>query len=380
MQAMGTGSAISDADKAGISSSRYKTSALRSKPCVAHCLGGLGMPGCLHMPSCRPYCPTCSIWLVTRYPLAEPTMMRPLTISDVAFLLCTSLQRPPPCSLTFTTDLGLSLTLHPDGSVSAALQLQHQLRYPEQSPAAKSQSQSIIFTRATLLPSENTGIDAILLRPLLQRPPNDTYRGLVLQKEAGLNLKPLRYRISPPGSDMCHNMHSITYDGRGYGECTQYIHYTTTTSPITSSSTHLKPEDLPARYSPAWCDAFSKWVSWAERSRTRRRTRTWVRGGGQKAPGSGGDEGERMLWMAEGLLLACWLCLQPGVDVVEYVPGLMMMARVQDTAADVGKAERDGERVQPEVYILEKGRLGVVVGRFVRDLARGSSGLNSIVG
>jgi hypothetical protein len=78
--------------------------------------------------------------------------------------------------------------------------------------------------------------------------------------------------------------------------------------------------------------------------------------------------------MAEGLLLACWLCLQPGVDVVEYVPGLMMMARGQDTGAGVGQAEREGERVQPEVYSLEKGRLGVVVGRFVQDLARGFSG------
>jgi len=32
------------------------------------------------------------------------------------------------------------------------------------------------------------------------------------------------------------------------------------------------------------------------------------------------DEGQRLLWLVEGLLLACWLSLQEDVKAVEYQP------------------------------------------------------------
>lgn len=74
------------------------------------------------------------------------------------------------------------------------------------------------------------------------------------------------------------------------------------------------------RYSPEWFDAYLDWAERLEEAMQRR-------GKGWKGEGEGRrellfrDEGERMLWMVEGLLLGWWLGLQEDVGGVEYKPG-----------------------------------------------------------
>ena len=76
---------------------------------------------------------------------------------------------------------------------------------------------------------------------------------------------------------------------------------------------HVDPEVIEERYSKDWCDAYLKWVEKYDKSFER----------GECHLGSGGklftDPVERAAWALEGLLLGCWLALQPGVSEVELI-------------------------------------------------------------
>ncbi|KXX77511.1 hypothetical protein MMYC01_201632 [Madurella mycetomatis] len=268
--------------------------------------------------------------------------MRALTTSDVAFLLCTVLQRPPPSSLTLTTDIGLCLTLLPDGTISVSLD------EPISSfnGLGYSKPRSMHFTRAAA--SDSTSIDAILLKPILHTPP-------LTPTAQGRGRGDYRYRITKPLRP--HRPGSLALPA--------YIRYapTATTATITPTgagahtATSLRDQDLYSRYDTAWCGAFAEWAEWSERARTR------TRPGQAQGVAFGDDEGARMLWMVEGLLLACWLSLQGDVGGVEYAPGLR-------ASSSVG-----GGKGGVRVYVLEKDAgVGAVVRRFLWDVVKGVKG------
>ncbi|GAB1318234.1 hypothetical protein MFIFM68171_08444 [Madurella fahalii] len=281
--------------------------------------------------------------------------MRALTTSDVAFLLCTVLQRPPPSSLTLTTDIGLRLTLHPDGTISVSL---NEPPSPFHSPG-NSKPRSMHFTRAAA--SESTSIDAILLKPVLHTPP------LTPTTSHGKGRGCHRYRIAPPLRP--HRSHSLTLAA--------YISYAPDAAPIamptstSASAAALRGRDLVARYDAAWCGAFGEWAEWSERARARTRAGPAQTQAQAQGPAFGDDEGARMLWMVEGLLLACWLSLQADVGAVEYAPGLRV-----GSSSSSSSSYSAGQKGAVRVYVLEKDAAGIgaVVRRFLRDLVMGMKG------
>ncbi|KAK3361894.1 hypothetical protein B0T24DRAFT_640341 [Lasiosphaeria ovina] len=113
---------------------------------------------------------------------------------------------------------------------------------------------------------------------------------------------------------------------------------------------HVDDADLEARYAPDWFDGFVDWTERADRAvyeaklvQKQRGVRGTVGSGIASGSGPFADDGERVLWAVEGLLLACWLCLQPDVEAVEYRP-----------AADA--------------WTLDKGNVGDVAQRFLTAL------------
>lgn len=85
-------------------------------------------------------------------------------------------------------------------------------------------------------------------------------------------------------------------------------------------------EELEERYSDAWNKAYGDW-----RDRyTAAFEKQEVHLGSHKHPFP--DMEERKAWAVEGLLLACWLSLQPDVENVEYGPGFDKVDLNKDSA------------------------------------------------
>ncbi|KAK4173859.1 hypothetical protein QBC36DRAFT_358954 [Triangularia setosa] len=270
--------------------------------------------------------------------------MHALTTSDLAFLLCTSSSSsssfpPPKVPLTLRTTYGLQIILSPDGSLYISLSAQKQ---PQQSPLTPGSINSILHSPTTLL------------LPILPKP-------------------------KPPQDD--EHYYLLSPD------------YTTSTylwSPSSQGSDEWIPTDetlLESLYSEgldgegSWFNAYLDWVGRAEGQM--HETQKWS-GPGESSDSfisidstsdssfKGGfegefeervifqDEGERTLWMVEGLLLAAWLALQEGVAGVGYRPGEF---------GEHCKGKEGG--ADEEVYLLEKGAkvsLGEIVGEFLRDV------------
>ncbi|KAK4225858.1 hypothetical protein QBC38DRAFT_481959 [Podospora fimiseda] len=98
-------------------------------------------------------------------------------------------------------------------------------------------------------------------------------------------------------------------------------------------------------YHPSWYAAYLGWLDRAERLEEQERE--------QKDRREGNEEGERILWMVEGVLLAAWLALQYGVGGVEYRPWF-------DTAEE--------EEGQEEGYWLDKSCLSEAVKEVLRNV------------
>ena len=95
-------------------------------------------------------------------------------------------------------------------------------------------------------------------------------------------------------------------------------------------------DDLEARYGTRWTNAYAAWVARFERAFEAAGCHLGAGHDADIRPDFNGDPklvglvpglgagimplGQRR-WAVEGLLLACWLSLQPGVDQVEYHPG-----------------------------------------------------------
>ena len=77
---------------------------------------------------------------------------------------------------------------------------------------------------------------------------------------------------------------------------------------------NVEDDELESRYSPSWCAALEAWVD----RYTRGFEAQECHFGSEKEPLPGAAE--RTAWLLEGMLLACWLALQAGVDAVEYIP------------------------------------------------------------
>ncbi|KAK3400627.1 hypothetical protein B0T20DRAFT_150116 [Sordaria brevicollis] len=99
----------------------------------------------------------------------------------------------------------------------------------------------------------------------------------------------------------------------------------------------------PSSKSNSWFDSYLDWIDRLEdalsyRRQQRGEPRTPITAipvfpiaKGERDPGPFADSGERSLWLVEGMLLACWLSLQEGVEGVEYCP-----------LAEGGMSERHG--------------------------------------
>ena len=101
-------------------------------------------------------------------------------------------------------------------------------------------------------------------------------------------------------------------------------------------------EDLAARYPASWTAALGAWVG--------RYTGVFEAQERHLATVEGrlfADPEQRTAWLLEGMLLSCWLALQPGVDAVSYQP------------AETDVAER---------YVVDKRDVDAALGRFLGDL------------
>lgn len=70
--------------------------------------------------------------------------------------------------------------------------------------------------------------------------------------------------------------------------------------------------ELQGRYSAAWCSALDAWV---ERYTAAFEAQECQLGSGEEPFA---DVAQRNAWLVEGMLLSCWLALQPGVESVSY--------------------------------------------------------------
>lgn len=288
--------------------------------------------------------------------------MPPLTTADIAFLLCTSQQQPGAYPrrthpVTLQTDYGLLIRLLPDGSVSAGLAAPpiprpQPLRIPiapapAPAPPLPSSIDEILHTPLT--PGPSPGLF------LLDPPPSSFFS----QSQPQTQPQPQRRQPKPRGPPppppppaqqfkylLAPSLHDpgasyLWYVGGWPGNPPPPPPEQSPPPPTNTSSRprqrreraatappppHPVPEDaLATRYHPSW---FNGYLDWAERL---------------EASGSfvHMDEGERVLWTVEGLLLACWLSLQGDVAGVEYRP--------------------DGAEGDGKVYEVRGGDLGSVL-------------------
>ncbi|KAK0737932.1 hypothetical protein B0T18DRAFT_432838 [Schizothecium vesticola] len=245
--------------------------------------------------------------------------MPPLTTADVAFLLCTSQQQHHPNTprrdrpVTLETDYGLLIRLLPDGSVSAGLAT------PPIPP--RSAIDEILHTPLTPSPG------FFLLDPpppssfFSQPPPQTQPQPKPRQRPPPPPPPPaqqFKYLLAPslhdPGAS--YLWYAGGWPGNPVPPPPPHLPPAPPSNPGSrrrirhtaggpSPPPHPVPEaTLATRYHPSWFDGY---LDWAERL---------------EGSGSFGqmDEGERVLWTVEGLLLACWLSLQGDVAGVEYRP------------------------------------------------------------
>lgn len=261
--------------------------------------------------------------------------MPPLTTADIAFLLCTSQQQPGATRrihpVTLSTDYGLVIRLLPDGSVSAGLAAppipQPQpppLRIPAPAPAPPLPSSIDEILHTPLTPGPSPGLNF-----LLDPPPSSFFSQPRPQPPPP---QPKRHRPPPPPPPPAQQFKyllapSLSDPGASYlwyiggwpGNPAPPAPSEQPPPPPTNTSRrsrrrhtadappppHPVPEDtLATRYHASW---FNGYLDWAER----------LEGAGSFVHM---DEGERVLWTVEGLLLACWLSLQGDVAGVEYRP------------------------------------------------------------
>ncbi|KAK4675726.1 hypothetical protein QC764_0081070 [Podospora pseudoanserina] len=254
--------------------------------------------------------------------------MHPLTTSDLAFLLCTSSSTSPPrAPLMLRTTYGLVVVIQSDGSLAISIS--------EQKPPRG--KDMVVGGVCSVLASP-----VMLPVPQIWQPQNE------------------HYLLSPD--------------------------FTTSTylwSPSSASLDEWTPADealLESLYSGeveeegGWFDGYLDWVGRAEdQLHGLGSSRLWrgpeesnnsfisVDSPTESGGGIDGqlfkDEGERTLWLVEGMLLASWLALQEGVEGVGY---------------RVGRSEDAVEGVQDEgMYLLERGgteSLGEVVAAFLRNV------------
>lgn len=284
--------------------------------------------------------------------------MPPLTTADIAFLLCTSQHQPGATPrrthpVTLETDYGLLIRLLPDGSVSAGLATPPipqppPLRIPVPAPATAPPLPSSIdeILHTPLTPGPSPGLFLFdppprssffsQARPQPQSRPQPQPQSQP-QPKPKLNTRPpppppppaqqFKYLLAPslhdPGASY------LWYVGGWPGNppppppappppperelpplpshhpAAARPHHRRRRRTRSELPPHPVPEDtLATRYHASW---FNGYLDWAER-----------------LEGSGSfvhmDEGERVLWTVEGLLLACWLSLQGDVAGVEYRP------------------------------------------------------------
>ncbi|KAK3317484.1 hypothetical protein B0T19DRAFT_292979 [Cercophora scortea] len=252
--------------------------------------------------------------------------MRTLTTADIAFLLCTSSQSKggdSPFRLTLETDYGLVLVLGTGGSITASLRTNTNTNKPR----FPSNSSALYYPPPTPIDNESqTSIDAILLAATAPAAPRLMAPNAVMVEG---RRKPVMVPTGPGYK------YRIVPDLAGDASCVYYVPgwagNPSPPPPVPSPRTHegdmealampVSEEDLEKRYSLDWFDAYLDWIERLERAAiTAGNT-----GRMQQEEGKGcypfKDEGERVLWMVEGLLLACWLGLQDGVAGVEYQPG-----------------------------------------------------------
>ena len=256
-----------------------------------------------------------------------PTTMPSLTTADIAFLLCTShQQKPRQChALTLETSYGLVIRLGANGSLSADLQAASTIdssgsTTPIQSFRPKQLPRPLSFPNKPT----PTSIDEILHGPISPRAFNLAFppappAAADKRKHPG-PLAPgqgFKYRVCPDKHGASHVWYAPGWPGNPY-----------------PGAKRVRELDLEMRYDGEWFDAY---LDWAERLEEAMERRGAQEGGNGRGRGRGEplfvDDGEKMLWVVEGLLLASWLSLQPDVEAVEYQPA-------------------------GEVFMLEEGALG----------------------
>ncbi|KAK0725559.1 hypothetical protein B0H67DRAFT_135356 [Lasiosphaeris hirsuta] len=242
--------------------------------------------------------------------------MRDLTTADVAFLLCTS-QHGARYRLTLETTYGLVIDLAIDGGITIGLQP------PPTTPTLANTTGRIPRALAAPpSPAQSMSIDAILLSPV--SPTGAVPFSSQLPPPSPENTPPRKSRSppSPPGPGCRYR---IWPDFRS----STYIFYAPNWPGNPAGEKHVPEAEVEARYPGEWFDAWIEWVERGERAviEAREAELRWEQGRGRESGTGGGhfrnpfkDEGERTLWMVEGLLLACWLGLQEGVGGVEYQP------------------------------------------------------------
>ncbi|KAI1363703.1 hypothetical protein F5Y08DRAFT_340410 [Xylaria arbuscula] len=93
-----------------------------------------------------------------------------------------------------------------------------------------------------------------------------------------------------------------------------FLWYDTTWSGNPEGEYPVMEDDIEARYGSAWHNAYEKWVD------------HYTEAFGKQGCDCGSKEhpfpdiGERKAWVLDGMMLAVWLTLQPGVESVEYEP------------------------------------------------------------
>ncbi|KAK3689240.1 hypothetical protein B0T22DRAFT_513434 [Podospora appendiculata] len=279
--------------------------------------------------------------------------MRTLTTADIAFLLCTSQSKggDSPFRLTLETDYGLVLVLGTGGSISASLRTPDTTTTTTTKPRFGSSSSfpssAALYPPPTPIDNDaQTSIDAILLASAAPSSPSHAAVARLLalpgpeaRRKHTTPLGPgYKYRIVPDLSAASYMSYVPGWAGNPPPPPTRHDRHGLAAVMVVSE------DDLERRYSLDWFDAYLDWIERLERAAAvggNRRMQDHIVGDGE---GEGcwpfADEGERVLWMVEGLLLACWLGLQPGVAGVEYQPG-------------------------EEVYMLDKESVGEVLQGFL---------------
>ncbi|KAK0649228.1 hypothetical protein B0T16DRAFT_409644 [Cercophora newfieldiana] len=249
-----------------------------------------------------------------------------LTTADIAFLLCTSQQQKPSqrhC-LSLQTNYGLVIRLGANGSLSADLQsADTDARATPTTPTFLSKQ---LFAKPT-----PTSIDEILHGPISPQPFNLAFprsSGTPAKKQPPLGPgQGYKYRMYPDKHGASHVWYAPGWPGN---PC--------------EGAKRVRELDLEMRYPGEWFEAYLDWAERLEEA-MERRGKQWNALGrvqGRQEP-LWADDGERTLWMVEGLLLAAWLSLQPDVGAVEYQPS-------------------------GEVFVVEKGTLGRILRRVLNGV------------